>query len=471
MAEAQLEELISEPVAAFDGSYTRMESLDRGARERLQLEALKLRFGQLRDEIGTLKTLADRQGIDQLDRIEDVFPLLFTHTMYKSYPSKLLLEKRFDLLTDWLGRLTSADLSGVDVSDCNSVDEWFDRLDRQTELCVLHTSGTTGTMSFLPWSKREMDAFVGAMGTIFSQTFGVEEDWRESEAIDVVFPYFRSGGGLTFRQNDSTEKLIARSPDRFHALFPQRVSSDVLYLSARMRAAAMDGQADPIEVDPELLERKEEFERLRADMAGRVTSFLDEIADELGGQRIWTIGSPQMLTEMAQVGLAKGRSRVFAPNSILICAGGRKGWDPPKGWRETILEFFGAAELRFFYGMSEVGLVSRLCERGRYHINPWVIPFVLDPDTGDPLPRAGVTSGRAAFYDLMAGARWGGFISGDEITLHWDGICECGRSTLYMDDGIQRLSESRGGDDKITCAATEESHREALDYLTALEGA
>ncbi|MNT89546.1 hypothetical protein D3C72_2302890 [compost metagenome] len=66
--------------------------------------------------------------------------------------------------------------------------------------------------------------------------------------------------------------------------------------------------------------------------------------------------------------------------------------------------------------------------------------------------------------------RWGGFITGDEITIEWDEPCACGRPSQYIVGPIQRYSEKNGGDDKITCAATENSHREAMDFLNTFEG-
>ena len=35
---------------------------------------------------------------------------------------------------------------------------------------------------------------------------------------------------------------------------------------------------------------------------------------------------------------------------------------------------------------------------------------------------------------------------------------------------IQRYSEKNGGDDKITCAATESAHRDAMAFLNSFEG-
>ena len=143
----------------------------------------------------------------------------------------------------------------------------------------------------------------------------------------------------------------------------------------------------------------------------------------------------------------------------------------PEGWRDDVLRFTGAKVLNESYAMSEiVGGVHTRCEEGHFHFAPTVIPYLLDPETSKPLPRHGRVTGRAAFFDLGAETRWGGFITGDEITVEWDKPCACGRPSYYVVGPIQRYSEINGGDDKISCAATEDSHRQAMDFLTTLEG-
>jgi hypothetical protein len=162
---------------------------------------------------------------------------------------------------------------------------------------------------------------------------------------------------------------------------------------------------------------------------------------------------------------------VFHPDSFVHTAGGGKGVVQPDGWREDVLRFTGAKVLNESYAMSEiVGGAHARCEAGHFHFAPTVIPYLLDPQTSQPLPRHGRVTGRGAFFDLGAEFRWGGFITGDEITVEWDTPCSCGRPSCYVVGPIQRYSELNGGDDKITCAATEDSHRQAMDFLNTLEG-
>ena len=65
----------------------------------LQLSALRLRFEQLRDRIPVLTAIAGEQGVTEIGAAEDVVPLLFQHSVYKSYPASLLERNRFGPLT------------------------------------------------------------------------------------------------------------------------------------------------------------------------------------------------------------------------------------------------------------------------------------------------------------------------------------------------------------------------------------
>ena len=98
-------------------------------------------------------------------------------------------------------------------------------------------------------------------------------------------------------------------------------------------------------------------------------------------------------------------------------------------------------------------------------------PYVLDLDSGQPLPRTGKQTGRAAFFDMTADSCWGGLVTGDMVTVDWDHRCECGRTSHAFEKKIHRVSEIREeGDEKITCAATPGAQAEAMDFLTGFGG-
>ncbi|MDT7795536.1 MAG: hypothetical protein QOD59_4977, partial [Mycobacterium sp.] len=116
-------DFMDDPIGFFGESLTQMHSIPRAELEELQRKAMSIRFQQHRDSIEMLRKLADRLGVTEVNDFNDVVPLFFSHTAFKSYPAALIDNKRFDLVTKWLDKLTSHDLSGVDTQGCNSIDE------------------------------------------------------------------------------------------------------------------------------------------------------------------------------------------------------------------------------------------------------------------------------------------------------------------------------------------------------------
>jgi hypothetical protein len=175
--------------------------------------------------------------------------------------------------------------------------------------------------------------------------------------------------------------------------------------------------------------------------------------------------------ELAVEGLKRGVKNVFAKDSAILTGGGLKGFVLPDGYMDVIQEFLGVDRIQEGYGMSEISAFHWACDEKHYHVQPWVIPFLLDPDTSEPLPREGVRTGRAAFYDFLNNSHWGGIISGDEITIDWNTPCRCGLASVHIAHEIMRYSEKQGvEDDRISCSATEEVKSEALRFLSGIEG-
>lgn len=138
--------LLDEPTALVGACYDEAFRLTPQQILDIQLSGARRRFTDLRARIPVLDRLGSEQGIDDIQRIEDVAPLLFAHTVYKSYPMSYLERGQFDRLTRWLNGLTAEDISHVDASGIKLIDDWIDLLDAQTNLRVFHTSGTTGKL-------------------------------------------------------------------------------------------------------------------------------------------------------------------------------------------------------------------------------------------------------------------------------------------------------------------------------------
>ncbi|MDT5100555.1 MAG: hypothetical protein QOC76_4292 [Mycobacterium sp.] len=465
-------DFMDDPIGFFGESLTQMHSIPRAELEELQRKAMGIRFQQHRESIEMLRKLADRLDITELSDLNDVVPLFFSHTAFKSYPAALIDNKRFDLMTKWLDKLTSHDLSGVATQGCNSIDEWIDRLDEQTPLEVITSSGTTGTLSILPKDKRGAREGMVLWKICLFQTFGVEPTAEQlNPAVEVIWPNY-AGGKLGHLRIANMLKggFTGGDESRFHALYSDSIDTDLMFLASKMRAAASRGELDRLVVDPALAARKDEFIAMQMRQPQELDVFFSEMSEKLRGKRVFMIGTYNLMYDVAKAALERGIKGVFAEDSVILTGGGSKGFVLPDGYLDTIREFLGVDRVQEGYGFSEQSAFHFACTEGRYHVQPWVIPFVLDPETSQPLPREGRQTGRAAVYDLLLKAHWGGVISGDEVTIDWDLVCPCGQTSVAFEHDIVRYSEKRGvEDDRITCAATHEVHNEAVNFMKEFE--
>lgn len=461
-----LVDFISDPVEYFDWSLTGLWTMPDEDRRAYQLAGLKHRFNELRDRIPFVKKLADRDGVDEISELEDILPLLLEHTVYKSYPSSLLEKNKFKLINSWLEKLSTQNLSHVDVSECDSIDSWLDVMDAQTELLIHTSSGTSGTVSLFPKSKIEVSTFSKQYPLRF-QTFGDARPSEPQPKAHVIVPSYRGGGSAHFRINEQYFKRIAHDDEGYmHIAFPGRMSADILYLAGRLRAAKARGELDRLEIAPNVMARLEQFETSAAHRGELMHTFLEDVTNSLAGERVFMACAPTYLWPLAEKSLAAGKRGVFSPDSVISTGGGAKGMVLPDDWKESVKLFAGVKSVPVNYSMTEMTANNMLCDLGQYHVAPWIIPFVLDPDTSKSLARTGTVTGRMAYYDLNPDTHWGGFISGDEVTLTWDQPCGCGRTGPHIKSPIGRYSEQRGGDDKISCAASAEAHEEAMDFLS-----
>jgi hypothetical protein len=258
--------------------------------------------------------------------------------------------------------------------------------------------------------------------------------------------------------------MLLGSGDR-HTLYSGHMSADLLALSGRMQAAEEKGELDRLGLDPVLIEQRrqmiEQGRRREQDMQ----SWFEKLIQDFRGKQVQIGGLSADLFRVAKAGMEKGLKCDFAPGTIVSTGGGMKSYkNAPDNWREIIMQFFGVDRLASLYGFSECMGSAPCCSHGFYHFFPYSIAYLLGPD-GQPLPRDGVQKGRLATFDLLAESSWGGFVSGDEVTLHYDENCPCGWQSPRIESNIRRYAEMEGGDDKITCAGSVKAYDEFMDYV------
>jgi hypothetical protein len=428
------------------------------------------RFAELRPKVVMLDKLAKEHHIETVACADDAVRLLLAHTVYKSYPMFYLENGRFDKLTKWMSGLTATDLSGVDAAGIESIDDWLDALEAKSDLLVTHTSGTTGKLSFLPWTKQEARR-TNALYSRYWRDFNGPSSGPDMLKADLpmIVPGYRHGAAMAQRTAALKEEMFTGgNPDNIVFLYPtERLSADVMSLSGRIRTAEAKGELGALKIPEALLKRRDEFIAREKERPQAMSRFLEEASTRFAGKDVWIGALYGIFYDWAVEGLGLGQQRIFGSNSYASIGGGKKGREFPEGWRDTIEEFLGFPLTNDIYAMSECTVPSALCSEDHYHFPPMAIAYLLDPKTGNLLPRKDGTTGRLALFDIMPESYWAGFISGDEVTAGgWETPCKCGRTGFYVQSSIRRYSEKEGGDDKIMCAGAPEAHDSAIAFLT-----
>jgi hypothetical protein len=451
-----------------DNDVEGMYTIPVGDQLAYQLTGLQTRFRELYGKIAILRKLADEQGIAEITSINDMAPLLLPHSVYKSYPLSVIEQGRFDRLTNWLANLSVHDLSDVDASACGSIDEWIDLLDRNTPIRIIHSTGTSGKLSFLPRSVIEVDAMAVGWKLIFDR---FKDDPPRIACpiaeLPAIYLAYRTGAMAHHRLLDGiARKLHNGSRDNIYTLNSGRLSADAVSLGGRLQAADAKGELGRLQIAPSLMARREQFLEEQKQAPLRMNAFFDALAAQLRGRSVAIMGSVPQIFDASVEGLKRGLENVFHPVSFVMAGGGFKGRTLPEDWRETVTRFLGIPKLDDGFGMSEVVASMRACPNHNYHLHPFVVPFLLDPQTGTPAPRSGTHTGRMGVFDLNAQTYWGGFLTGDKVTLSFaDAPCGCGRVGAYIHPGVRRFSEAEGGDDKITCAGAPDAHDNAVNFI------
>ena len=456
------------PEAMFDLGRTRALELDAENVAEIQLTAVRRRFSELKDKLSVLSNLAQENGVQSIASLNNAAPLLFKHSVYKSYPVSLIEKSRFDKLTQWLGKLTTVDLSSVNTREVDSVDDWLDALLRDAGVRIIHSTGTSGKLSFLPVGPRDSTCQTKAAMVAMEPIGGPAPKDLENVPM-IVFGQRTMFNGYGAKMEAMLRDVYHGDETKLVVMDPGRLSADILSLGGRLASAENRGTLGRESLAPTIVLRLEEAAEAQKRAQASRLRFFDELFTRWKGKRVALSGNWAMFSEMAETGRERGiADGLFAPDSLVQCAGGTKGKILPDGFKEDIARFLGVGRINQAYGTSEIPTLLGMCEAGYYHAPPWLLVFILDPRSGEPFPRHGTHTGRFGAIDLTLSERWGGVLTGDEVTMTF-GTCACGRSGPHVADSIRRFSEKEGGDDKITCAGAPEAHDNALAFLAEFE--
>jgi hypothetical protein len=243
------------------------------------------------------------------------------------------------------------------------------------------------------------------------------------------------------------------------------VTADDMWLSSKLRRA--ESRGEQVNLTPSQIELAKDIAKRIQTGADSMSTFIEDAVIKMRGRRVLFLGGWVGCIQLAQACRERGVKVEWAPDSLIVGGGGAKGSTFPDGWRELIDEVLPFT-VKESYWMTECSAIANKCSEGHLHPMPWGIPTIVNPESGEPLGRTGVVTGRMSYFDLLPESMWAGTITGDEVTVHWDGGCACGRNGPFYDNDVHRFTETRAGDDKISCAKTPEAYDRLLDYATTL---
>lgn len=415
--------------------------------EPLQLEAANALFQELRDKIPVLERRARETGVERVESFEDLVPLLFAHTVYKSYPETFIAKGRWDRMLAWLSTLSSEDLTGIDTTGVETADDWLDRL-KENGCMVLATSGSSGKCSFLPASTTDKQLKV--------RHFRYAMGWPQTVGDNQYAAFWTGpieGPNSAIEAGQITRDVWAK-PGGFHNLIKEPLKITDVAAGAAFMKKMREGTATPSEISA--------FQARSATASQQMQGNLQEFTDQLLAHRhepVLLVGLwaqfLQIIDRAHELGVPDGD---FHPDSRISAGGGIKGVVLPDDYQERVARFFGNVIRPGSYGMTEMAQMMPRCEHMRYHRPPGLIWLQLDKP-GEKLvnAREGVVEGRFAFLDLLYTGRWGGIITGDKVEIDWGDTCPCGRPGPTILDTISRYAQA-GEDDHIGCAGTIEGY-------------
>jgi hypothetical protein len=435
------------------------------APERFELSHSELRDVQveavnelLHERAGRIKLLAKRANEANLTEVrsrEDIVPLLFPHTAYKSYPESFLSEQRWDRLNKWLGTISPHPIAPIETSDIADMDEWLARLEAAGHF-VSCSSGTTGKAGMLIASAKDMAW--SRIDTVQVYTWGSGVKPEGDRRMFGVAPIAHVPKNITI-SSAQREAFCDPSLEPFQFPVPPITIGQTTKMVV-LRKAIADGTAQPDDLaafEATSEQRAKEFERAYVLTAEALVAAR---SDKLHIMGMWNA-----LYQVAKLVREMGYGQAdFHPDNSLYVGGGLKRALLPPDYQEFVYDTFNIPSDRHFqnYSMQELNSgMPRCAGGGRYHVPPWVVPLVLNAE-GDELLRHldGEVEGRAAFVDLSLDGRWNGVITGDKIALDF-GPCACGSASPTVRDDIVRYADIEG-DDKIGCAGTVDAYVRGL---------
>jgi hypothetical protein len=415
----------------------------------LQLEAMRERFAERRQQIRTLDRRARETGIDEIRTFGDMVPLLFAHTNYKSYPEAFIDNCQWHHMNAWLHTLATYPTDDIDVAGVADVDDWIARAHAAGHH-LFASSGTSGKSSFLDQTARDRDL----SATACLRAFDFSLNGRTPDHSRVVFTQMPSKGTHKMTALAKTYFEGWARPGELHRMLDEPLRAMDSMRPAQLRRLLAAGKVRPAEIAAYEAEVAQKQARNADAFEQWIQIFYEKRHEPLLIGLMWG-GAWGVVERLRAMGAKPGD---IHPDTIMSLGGGIKGAKLPPDYREQILGFFGVTPDRITasYAMVEMsGFCAKVQPTESYAVPPWIVPLVLDK-AGEtllnPADGKGEVEGRMAFFDILAEARWGGMISGDKVRVAFGSGVEGVKVPVVRE--INRYQDLEEGEDKLSCAGS-----------------
>jgi hypothetical protein len=415
----------------------------------LQLEAIRDRFAERRQQIRTLDKRARQMGVNDIRSLNDVVPLLFAHTNYKSYPEAFIDSGQWKHMNLWLRTLCTYPTDNIGVGGVRDIDDWIDRAHAAGHF-LFASSGTSGKSSFIDQTAKDREYAVAACLHAF--TFSAPEFVPDQSR--VVFTQMPSKGTHKMIEVSTAHFERWAKPGELHRMLDEPLLAMDTLRPAQLRRLLAAGKARPAEIAA----YEAEIGKRQARRAAAFDVWLERLCEKrheplyLGMMwgPAWTV-----VERLRARGVKDGD---FHPMTLLSIGGGIKGAKLPSDYKEQITGFFGITPDRISgsYAMVEMsGFCAKIQPTESYAIPPWIVPLILDK-AGEkllnPTDANGTVEGRMAFFDILADGHWGGVISGDKVRVEFGSGLEGVKVPVVHE--INRYADLEEGEDKLSCAGS-----------------
>jgi hypothetical protein len=425
------------------GRSERQFTVTRAELEPLWLAAANDRLQAQRRSIPVLDRVATEAGIDEIKTFDDLVPLLFPHTVYKSYPAALLERGRWDGMTRWLDTVSADHVVADDrIVTAEDQDEWVAALHAAGHP-VYATTGTSGKGSFVPATAGDHEFSMEFISQTITWIHGIQP--AQDRTVIVLGPKI---GPNRFVEYQRTMAEQYGDPARTIFLTDEPMLLMEMTRLARVNKALAAGTARP----SDLVQVEEVTNARQRAVTERLDLILEQLLDSSDRPAILS-GFWSQQWSLIEFCRARGHQQIpMHPDTVLAAGGGTKRADLPSDFRQQIFDFWGLPTSREVpgYGMTELSTSMPLLQ-DRFRALPWIITLLLDDD-GQVLrtAKSGEVTGRFAFFDCAIEGRWGGLVSGDQV------VCDFSTPTPSVVTGsIVRYSDlGVGSDDRLTCAGT-----------------